>query len=266
MKEFNLMNDNISEGSYQDLITQLDPQLIPRHVAVIMDGNGRWARLHHTKRIYGHKRGVETVRRIVETSVEAGLKYLTIYAFSTENWARSKTEVNYLLQLILDSLIREIDELNRNGINIRFIGSAENLTENYRRKVLETCEQSWHNERLFLNVAMNYGGRKEIIEAFKQIAIKIQENKLDVDDINFNLFENHLYTAGIPDPDLIIRTSGEMRLSNFLVWQSAYSELWFTETLWPDFTRTEFVSALLDYQNRERRFGARVKQQKKEKL
>jgi undecaprenyl diphosphate synthase len=242
---------------YKELLTKLIPEKMPGHVAVIMDGNGRWAERHGTSRINGHKKGVEAVRRTVETAVEAGLKYLTIYAFSTENWARSKKEVNYLLKLIMDSLVREIDELNRNGVNIRFLGSKENLSESYSRKVIKTCEKSWQNDKLYLNVAMNYGGRKEIIEAFKKVSVDIRKGKLNPDDIDDNLFGEYLYTAGMPDPDLIIRTSGEQRLSNFLVWQSAYSELWFTDTLWPDFSREDLVQAMLDYQNRDRRYGGR---------
>ena len=242
---------------YKALISKLSPDKMPRHVAIIMDGNGRWADLHGTSRINGHKKGVEAVRRTVETAVEAGLKYLTIYAFSTENWARSKKEVSYLLKLIMDSLVGEIDELNRNGVNIRFLGSSENLSESYSRKVLKTCRKSWHNDRMYLNVAMNYGGRKEIIEAMRKIISDVENGQIEYKDIDDQMFGNHLYTAGMPDPDLIIRTSGEQRLSNFLVWQSAYSELWFTETLWPDFSREEFVQALLDYQNRDRRYGGR---------
>ncbi len=242
---------------YKKLITELKPDRIPRHVAIIMDGNGRWARKHNTTRINGHKQGVAAVRRVVETGVEIGLKYLTIYAFSTENWARSKREVNYLLKLIMNSLVNEIDELIKNGVNIRFIGSRENLSESYTRKVQQTCRKSWENNKLFLNVAMNYGGRNEIIDACKDIILDINKGKIELDELNEKSLDNYLYTTGIPDPDLVIRTSGEQRLSNFLVWQSAYSELWFTDTLWPDFSKKEFLQALIDYQNRDRRFGGR---------
>jgi len=230
---------------------------MPEHIAIIMDGNGRWAELNNTKRLNGHKKGVEIVRNIVETSVEIGLKYLTIYAFSTENWRRSKTEVNYLLKLIMDSLVKEIDDLNRNNVNIRFVGSRKELSASYNKKVMETCSKSWDNTGLHLNVAMNYGGRREILDAFLQIYEELQENKIDLQDLNDDLMNNYLYTAGMPDPDLMIRTSGEIRSSNFLVWQTAYSEFWFTDTLWPDFSRKEFIQAILDYQKRNRRFGAR---------
>ncbi len=243
--------------NYKELLKKLNKDRIPAHVAIIMDGNGRWARKHGKKRIFGHKKGVETVRKIVEVSAEAGVKYLTIYAFSTENWRRSKNEVNYLLKLILDSLLKEIDELIKNNVVIRFIGTEEKLPGNYNKKVYETCKLSWQNTGLNLNVAMNYGGRREILEAVKKISQKVKDGKISVDDINEEMIANHLYTAGMPDPDLVIRTSGELRLSNYLIWQTAYSEFWFTDILWPDFTKTDFITALLDYQSRERRFGAR---------
>lgn len=243
--------------SYKDLIAKLDKDRIPQHIAIIMDGNGRWAKKHGMKRVNGHKKGVETVRQIVETSVEIGLQYLTIYAFSTENWRRSKTEVTYLLKLILDSLIKEIDELNKNNVNIRFIGSREELSSDYNKKVIKTCKKSWDNTGLHLNVAMNYGGRREIIDAFQEIYIDLQKGKLKSEDITDELVAQYLYTKNMPDPDLIIRTSGELRSSNFLVWQAAYAEFWFTETLWPDFSRREFIQAIIDYQGRNRRFGGR---------
>ncbi len=246
-----------SMEKYRELMQELKKDRVPKHVAIIMDGNGRWARKHHKKRIFGHKKGVETVRKIVEVSAEVGIKYLTIYAFSTENWRRSKNEVNYLLKLILDSLLKEIDELIKNNVVIRFIGTREKLPGDYNKKVYETCKLSWNNTGLNLNVAMNYGGRREIIDAVKKIISDVKAGKIEEDDINEDLFSDYLYTAGMPDPDLVIRTSGELRLSNYLVWQTAYSEFWFTDILWPDFTKADFVRAILDYQSRERRFGAR---------
>jgi len=242
---------------YKKLIKQLDKERMPVHIAIIMDGNGRWAKLHKTKRVNGHKKGVEIVRKIVETSVEIGLEYLTIYAFSTENWRRSKTEVNYLLKLIMNSLSAEINELNKNNVNIRFIGSKKELSESYNKQVIETCKKSWNNTGLHLNVAMNYGGRQEIVDAFNEILKDIKSHKINPSEINEDLFSQHLYTANMPDPDLIIRTSGEQRLSNFLVWQSVYSEFWFTYTLWPDFSPEEFIKAILNFQHRKRRYGAR---------
>ncbi|MCF7858099.1 MAG: isoprenyl transferase [Candidatus Cloacimonetes bacterium] len=241
---------------YKQLIHKLDKERMPKHIAIIMDGNGRWADLHKTKRVNGHKEGVKTVRSIVETAVEIGLPYLTVYAFSTENWRRSNTEVSYLLKLIVDSLVKEIDELIKNNVNIRFIGSKEELAKNYHKKVLETCQKSWINTGLHLNVAMNYGGRRELVDAFNLIIEDIQSGKI-TSKIDDELLSNYLYTAKMPDPDLIIRTSGEERLSNFLIWQSAYSEFWFTKTMWPDFSREEFIRSILDFQNRKRRYGSR---------
>ncbi len=242
--------------NYKEMIAKLDKSKMPRHIAIIMDGNGRWAKKHKTKRINGHKEGVKAVRRIVETAVEAGAEYLTIYAFSTENWRRSKTEVSYLLKLIMDSLVKEIDELIKNNVNIRFIGSKEKLDESYNKRVMETCKKSWKNTGLHLNVAMNYGGRKELLDAFNSILADVCLGKLDT-EITEKIVSDYLYTAGMPEVDLVIRTSGEERLSNFLIWQSAYAEFWFTQTLWPDFSREEFIQAMLDFQQRKRRFGER---------
>jgi undecaprenyl diphosphate synthase len=242
--------------NYKELINKLDKSKMPRHIAIIMDGNGRWAEKHKTKRINGHKEGVKAVRRIVETAVEAKLEYLTIYAFSTENWRRSQTEVSYLLKLIMDSLVKEIDELIKNNVNIRFIGSREKLEESYNKRVMETCKKSWENTDLHLNVAMNYGGRKELLDAFNAILVDAHSGILD-GEITEKIVSNYLYTAGMPEVDMVIRTSGEERLSNFLIWQSAYAEFWFTQTLWPDFSREEFIQAMLDFQQRKRRFGTR---------
>ncbi|MCF7913071.1 MAG: isoprenyl transferase [Candidatus Cloacimonetes bacterium] len=245
------------ENDYKSLIAKIDKTKMPTHIAIIMDGNGRWANKHGLKRINGHKAGVKVVREIVETAREAGLKYLTVYAFSTENWGRSKIEVNYLLKLILDSLINEIDDLVENGVNIRFIGTEEHLPPGYDVKVEENCRRSWHNSELYLNVAMNYGGRRELVEAIQSIANKTKQGILQPEEITEQVISDHLYTAGMPDPDLVIRTSGEIRLSNYLIWQSTYSEFWFTDTLWPEFTRAEFIQSILDYQERKRRFGKR---------
>ena len=242
--------------NYKKLINELDKSKIPRHIAIIMDGNGRWAKKHKTKRINGHKEGVKAVRRIVETAVEAGVEYLTIYAFSTENWGRSKTEVSYLLKLIMDSLVKEIDELIKNNVNIRFIGSREKLDESYNKRVMETCKKSWENTGLHLNVAMNYGGRKELLDAFNEILTDARSGIVN-GEITEKIVSDYLYTAGMPEVDMVIRTSGEERLSNFLIWQSAYAEFWFTQTLWPDFNREEFIRAMLDFQQRKRRFGTR---------
>ncbi len=245
------------QQDYKSLIPLIVKDKMPAHVAIIMDGNGRWANLHKTRRVNGHKAGVKVVREIVETAREINLKYLTVFAFSTENWRRSRYEVNYLLKLILDSLINEIDDLVKHGVNIRFIGTEEHLPPGYDIKVAENCSRSWHNSELYLNVAMNYGGRRELVEAIQAISAKAKEGIIKPAEITEEVISKHLYTAGMPDPDLVIRTSGEIRLSNYLIWQSTYSEFWFTETLWPDFTRAEFIQAILDYQERKRRFGKR---------
>ncbi len=238
-----------------ELLKQLDTKRIPEHIAIIMDGNRRWAKQNKIPQVEGHKRGVDTLRRIVKISGDIHLKHLTVYGFSTENWGRSSLEVKYLLKLIMDSLIKEIDDLNKNNVLIRFLGSQEKLDKWYSQKVLETCRKSWNNKGLQLNIAMNYGGRKEILDAVNSIITDMRNGNVAQGEITENLLESYLYTANIPHPDLIIRTSGEMRLSNFLVWQSAYSEFWFTDTFWPEFSDTEFLQAIVDYQNRERRLG-----------
>jgi undecaprenyl diphosphate synthase len=238
-----------------ELLKQLDTKRIPEHIAIIMDGNRRWAKQNKIPQVEGHKRGVDTLRKIVKISGDIHLKHLTVYGFSTENWGRSSLEVKYLLKLIMDSLIKEIDDLNKNNVLIRFLGSQEKLDKWYSQKVLETCRKSWNNTGLQLNIAMNYGGRKEILDAVNSIIMDMKNGNIAQGEITENLLESYLYTANIPHPDLIIRTSGEMRLSNFLVWQSAYSEFWFTDTFWPEFSDTEFLQAIVDYQNRERRLG-----------
>jgi undecaprenyl diphosphate synthase len=243
-------------ADYKSLIEQLDKKKMPAHIGIIMDGNGRWAKRNNTTRLNGHRKGANAVREVVEASVEIGLPYLTIYAFSTENWRRPQTEVHGLLRLIMDTLLKEIDELSQNNIVVRFIGSKKGLDSKYYEKIASTCRKSWDNTGLHLNVAMNYGGRQELIEAMEKILTDLRNGTLLPEEIKEETISKYLYTDNIPDPDLMIRTSGELRLSNFMIWQSAYAELWFTETLWPDFTRTEFIQAILNYQKRKRRFGA----------
>ncbi|HPY96827.1 MAG TPA: isoprenyl transferase [Candidatus Cloacimonadota bacterium] len=240
--------------NYKDLIKQLDKNL-PDHIGVIMDGNGRWAKKQGAGRLWGHKNGVESVRALVEASVEIGLKYLTIYAFSTENWTRPDDEVKGLLKLILDSLINEIDSMSKQNIVVRFLGTDIGLSKEYQSKINKECQKTYNNNGLNFNIAFNYGGRLELIEGIKSIATKIQNNTLTINQINEEIISQELYTANMPDPDLIIRTSGEKRLSNFLIWQSAYAEFYFTDTLWPDFRKSEFIEAILDYQKRQRRYG-----------
>lgn len=236
---------------------QVNQHKLPNHIAIIMDGNGRWAKKHKFKRINGHKKGVKTVRQIVEISGEIGLQYLTLYAFSTENWRRSQTEVNYLLKLMIDTLDKEIDELVEKNVVVKFIGTDKGLSPSYRKKIESASQKSWNNDGLHLNVAMNYGGRRELVEAVQEIGKELKSGQLEAEKIDEKVIADHLYTANMPDPDLLIRTSGEHRLSNFLIWQSAYAELWFTPVLWPDFTKKHFLEAILDFQNRDRRFGAR---------
>ena len=236
---------------------KLNNTILPKHIAIIMDGNGRWAKEQGLNRTVGHEQGAKVVRDITIHCNNIGIKYLTLYAFSTENWGRSKTEVNYLLKLIMDSLNKEIEELRKNNVNIRFIGSEKELSAGYNKKVLETCKKSWDNDGLKFNIAMNYGSRREISEAFLKMHSELENGKLSINEINEDTISNYLYTADMPDPELVIRTSGEQRLSNFLIWQSAYAEFWFTKTLWPDFSKEEFLQAIVDFQTRERRFGKR---------
>lgn len=239
----------------KELITELDLTKLPQHVAIIMDGNGRWAKQRHRPRLYGHRAGAESVRQAVELAGELNIPYLTVYAFSTENWNRPEDEVSGLLKLFIEYLNREINELHAKNVNVRIIGSPNRVEKSYLTKVHNLTSRTWNNTGLHFNVLFNYGGRQEIIDAFKAMSEAISESKLNPSDINSETISQYLYTKGIPDPDLVIRTSGEMRLSNFLIWQTAYSEIYVTETLWPDFDKPEFIKALMDFQNRKRRFG-----------
>jgi undecaprenyl diphosphate synthase len=227
------------------------PGQVPLHVAIIMDGNGRWARARGLPRLAGHRAGVDNLRRVIEAATEFGIRYLTIYAFSTENWSRPPDEVRGLLNILEDVIDRELQSLNKNGVQLRHIGRLERLSPELQAKVHQAVEMTQHNERLVLNIAWNYGGRDEIVEAVH----RIMENGVLPDDVDEDLVSQYLYTAGIPDPDLIIRTSGELRASNFLIWQGAYSEWYVTPTYWPDFGRDELLEALWEYARRDRRFG-----------
>ncbi len=223
---------------------------VPVHTAIIMDGNGRWAKKRGLKRTEGHKKGVEIVRRIVKASADYGMKFLTLYAFSTENWRRSKEEVNFLFHLFVTAINEYIPELKENKIKINFIGDPSPLPDFVKRSIQHAFNETAGNDRMILNIALDYGGRREIVQAVNKILSLGKKAK-----ITEETFKNFLYTAGQPDPDLIIRTGGEKRLSNFLLYQSAYSELFFTDTLWPDFTEKEYLEILKDYSKRERRFG-----------
>ncbi len=228
------------------------PQLrIPTHVAIIMDGNGRWAQARGLPRLAGHRAGTENLRRIIEACVEFGIRYLTIYAFSTENWARPKDEVEGLMSIMEEVIDKEVPELHRQGVQIRHIGALEGVRPELQRKIREAIALTRHNRRLVLVVAFNYGGRAEIVHAVRQILAA----GLKPEEVTETTFAQYLYTAGIPDPDLVIRTSGEQRISNFLLWQTAYSEWYFTPVYWPDFDKGELRKALEAYSRRERRFG-----------
>lgn len=227
------------------------PEQVPAHVAIIMDGNGRWARARGLPRLAGHRAGTENLRSIIEACVEFGIKYLTIYAFSTENWGRPIDEVEGLMNIFDDVFDRELQELHRQGAQLRHIGRLDGVRKSMVEKINRGVELTKNNSRLILNVAFNYGGRDEIIHAIKRIV----EDGVPVEKIDDELISNYLFTAGIPDPDLVVRTSGEQRTSNFLLWQSAYSEWYFPEVYWPDFGREQLLEAIWEYNQRERRFG-----------
>jgi len=241
--------------SEEELKGMLDPERLPRHVAIIMDGNRRWAKQRGLPILQGHRAGSRATRQVIEACVELGIPILTLYAFSTENWRRPSLEVQGLLRLIEVTLKRERDELNSNGIRVRHIGSKDGLPESLVKTLRETEEMTKDNATLLLNVAINYGGRNELVRAIRSIAQKVLEGQLKPEEIDESVVDAHLDTSGLPDPDLLIRTGNECRVSNFLLWQIAYTELYVTPTLWPDFDKKEFLLALIDYQHRERRFG-----------
>jgi undecaprenyl diphosphate synthase len=227
------------------------PSKIPTHIAIIMDGNGRWAARRGLPRLAGHRAGTENLRRVIRACVEFGIQYLTIYAFSTENWGRPKDEVDGLMHIVEDVIDKELGELNKEGVCLRHIGRLEYLSLTLQGKVLQAVELTKNNTRLVLNIAFNYGGRDEIVCAIQTML----HAGVKPEDVNEELISQYLFTAGTPDPDMIIRTSGEMRISNFLIWQGAYAEWYVTKSLWPDFDKEELRKALLDYSKRDRRFG-----------
>ena len=247
----------MSKDSQQShILPDLIPQKnLPRHVAVIMDGNGRWATERKRPRIFGHNRGVERVRDIIQAACELNLKFLTLFAFSEENWGRPKDEVFGIMKLLDTFIIKERQELHRNNIRLRTIGQLDMLPTKTQKLLQETTEYLSQNDGLNLNIALSYGGRSEISHACKAIATKVKNNELDVEDIDAHTVESHLWSSSIPDPDLLIRTSGEQRISNFLLWQMAYCELWFSKVFWPDFHKEHFFEAIASYCTRNRRFG-----------
>ena len=236
------------------------PKVIPTHIAIIMDGNGRWAIGRGLPRLAGHRAGTENLRRVIEACVEFGIQYLTIYAFSTENWGRPTEEVSGLMRILEDVIDRELQELHEQGVQLRHIGHLERLSPNLRQKVQDAVELTRDNSALVLNVAFNYGGRDEIVCAIQRMI----EDGVAAEDVSDNLVNKYLFTAGVPDPDLIIRTSGELRGSNFLIWQGAYSEWYFTPTYWPDFGKEELRKALFEYADRERRYGGLANREEEE--
>jgi undecaprenyl diphosphate synthase len=234
---------------------QIDLNRLPKHIAIIMDGNGRWAKQFGKIRIFGHKNGVKSVREAAESAAEIGVKHLTLYAFSTENWNRPKKEVNALMKLLVETIDKEIPTLNKNDIRLNAIGDIQSLPENSHKQLLKAIEATSNNKRMSLNLALSYSSRWEITDAVKSIASKVKEGVIQPEDINQDFISSHLETSGMPDPELLIRTSGEYRISNFLLWQIAYSELYFTDKLWPDFRKEDLYEAIIDFQSRERRFG-----------
>ena len=239
--------------------THLSPETkaaLPRHVAIIMDGNGRWARERHLPRVEGHRAGAESARIIIRTAGELGIKYLTIYAFSVENWNRPKDEVDALMKYLVHYLKTETPELNKNNVRLEVIGQIYRLPENVQEHLRKSITTLSKNNGLTLVMALSYGGRTEIVDAVRSIAEQVKAGKLDAADITEQIFAEHLYTGNLPDPDVLIRTSGEMRVSNFLLWQISYTELVVTPMLWPDFRKPQFYAALEEYHRRHRRFGA----------
>ena len=238
-----------------DKKSQINREKLPRHVAVIMDGNGRWAKRQGHARVFGHKHGVTAVRETVEAAAELGIQYLTLYAFSTENWNRPKLEVDALMELLVRTIKNEVKTLMKNDIRLTVIGKTDMLPERSRNKLAEAIEETKYNKHMTLVLALSYSSKWEITEAIRQIAEQAKAGKLDPANITEETLSDNLSTKGMPDPELMIRTSGEQRISNFLLWQLAYAELYFTETLWPDFRKDNLYDAIIDYQQRERRFG-----------
>ena len=239
----------------EDFKSKINTDNLPNHIAIIMDGNGRWAEQKGKPRVFGHKNGVTSVKEVIEGCREIGVNYLTLYAFSTENWNRPKLEVKTLMALLVSSLRKELNTLVKNNIKLNTIGNIENLPEKAQTELAEVVEKTKNNTSLTLTLALSYGSREEIVNVIRNISKKVVNNQIAIEEINENIINNHLYTFSLPDVDLLIRTSGEKRISNFLLWQIAYAELYFTNTLWPDFRKENLFNAIVDFQQRERRFG-----------
>jgi len=236
---------------------KIDAKRIPRHIAIIMDGNGRWAKAHKLPRIMGHREGVNAVERIMYAARDIGVKILTLYAFSTENWKRSKVEVDALMRLLHTYLIKKAEKLKKDGVKLNTIGDVSALPQYVRAKLDEVMDLTGANKSFVLNLALNYGGRAEILMATRSLCREVLNGTLNIDKVDEEMFSRHLYTSNLPDPDFMIRTSGEMRISNFLLWQMSYSEMYVTDKLWPDFKKTDFEKAIIDFQSRDRRYGGR---------
>ncbi|MDD2488422.1 MAG: isoprenyl transferase [Bacteroidales bacterium] len=234
---------------------KINPQRLPKHVAIIMDGNGRWAKCQGKDRLFGHQNGVESVREVTEASVELGIKFITFYAFSTENWNRPVDEIEGLMHLMIQAIENETPTLMKNNVRFEVIGDIQKINKETKEAIERITEKTKNNRALTMIIALSYSSRWEIEQAIKTIALEVKDGELDIDDINQDLISNHLCTKNYPDPDLLIRTSGEYRISNFLMWQLSYSELYFTDVFWPDFKRENYYEAILDFQSRERRFG-----------
>jgi len=234
---------------------KIDSEKLPQHVAVIMDGNGRWAKSRDQERTFGHKNAIKAVREVINACNEVNIPYLTLYTFSTENWNRPADEVNTLMDLLSSTLLQEAEEIFSKGLRIHAIGDLERLPDTVREQLLNIIELTKNNNKGNLILALSYGSQREILNAVKEISKKVKDGEVDINDIDEKLFENHLYTKDFPPVDLLIRTSGEVRISNFLLWQIAYAELQFLDTLWPDFTKEDFFQCIVNYQSKERRFG-----------
>lgn len=243
------------EVEKKDLKSQINTEKLPRHIGIIMDGNGRWAKQHGKPRVFGHRNGVTSVRETTEAAAELGVEYLTLYAFSTENWSRPKIEVSALMRLLVETLAKEISTLHKNNIRLQAIGDLSKLPDRTREALLEGVEQTKDNTRMTLVLALNYSGKWDLAQAAQRLAYQVKEGLIQPEEIDQDAVANALSTHGMPDPELLIRTSGEARISNFLLWQIAYAELYFTSVFWPEFRKDNLYEAILDYQNRERRFG-----------
>ncbi|WP_299125137.1 isoprenyl transferase [uncultured Tenacibaculum sp.] len=236
-------------------LQSIDLQKVPNHIAVIMDGNGRWAKGKGMQRVFGHRNALTAIRETADAASDVGVKFLTLYAFSTENWNRPKLEVDALMSLLVSTLKKELPEFQRKNVKVNAVGNIASLPKSAQKILAKVIEETKNNTKITLSFALSYGSREEIVNAIKNISKKVVNNQLDIEKIDEKIINNHLYTFNLPDVDFMIRTSGEQRISNFLLWQMAYAELYFTDILWPDFRREHLFDAIIDYQNRERRFG-----------